>query len=70
MGAQWTPERNKLMVKTVRAILTVNYNYRDVSCSEFSRMINKEQKLLQEVQQKGKYVEVSSSESDNSCTND
>ena len=35
MQSQWTKERNNLSVATMKGILTLQYNFKDVRCSEF-----------------------------------
>ena len=34
MQSQWTKERNKLSVATMKGILTLQYNFKDMCCSE------------------------------------
>ena len=35
MQSQWTKERNKLSVATMKGILTLHYNFKDMCCNEF-----------------------------------
>ena len=35
MQSQWTKERNKLSVATMKGILTLQYNFKDMCCNEF-----------------------------------
>ena len=39
MQTQWTKERNKLSVATMKGILTIQYNFKDMCCSEFFEIV-------------------------------
>lgn len=55
MAAQWTEERNRLTLKSVHAMLQVQYNMKHVSCSEFHKLILNETKFLSSVHGSEKY---------------
>jgi len=35
IGAQWTKERNCLNIESIKSIMSVTYNYRNITCKEF-----------------------------------
>ena len=64
ISGQWTKERNKLKVSTVRGILSVVYNYKNISCLEFYKEIKENEKFLNKVSNVDKYIEKSDDEDD------
>lgn len=55
MGAQWTKERNKLTVASVRSLMMIQYNLRNMSCEEFYKKTLNEKELLIKVSGAEKY---------------
>ena len=53
MQSQWTKERNKLSVDTMKGIVIVQYNFRETSCVDFLKS-NKE--LLKNIRSTEKYA--------------
>lgn len=39
MGAQWTKERNRLSIASVRALLLTQFNLKNTSCEEFIKLL-------------------------------
>lgn len=65
IGAQWTKERNKFKMSTIRSILTVVYNLKDLKCKSFKDLIINDKKYLALISSSKKYNSDSSeSESD------
>ena len=46
MVAQWSDERDNLKVETVESILQVQYNWKDLTCSDFYNLCIDDSKLL------------------------
>ncbi|XP_042311324.1 uncharacterized protein LOC121924195 [Sceloporus undulatus] len=44
MNAQWTDERNRLALPSLSAILDIQYNMANVSCSDFYKLMSSEEK--------------------------
>jgi len=55
IGAQWTKERNCLNIESIKSIMSVTYNYRNITCKEFYNEIKSNNKLLSEVRSSKKY---------------
>lgn len=55
MGSQWTKERNRLKVGTVKSILIVAYNFKDFSCKKFYDTFLNEEKYLNQIRSAQKY---------------
>ncbi|KAH9629293.1 hypothetical protein HF086_008375 [Spodoptera exigua] len=55
MGAQWSKERNRLNVSSIRALLLVQYNLKSLTCEAFYKSIIKEKNLLKKVSSNIKY---------------
>lgn len=55
--AQWTKERNRLSVETVRDIVSVKFNFKKISCSEFYKYLLRPEnsKLLRQIGDSRKY---------------
>lgn len=56
MQSQWTKERNRLSVDTIKGILDVQYNFRDTSCSEFFTFLKSNKALLTKIRSTEKYA--------------
>ena len=46
MQSQWTKQRNKLSIATMKGILTLQYNFKDMCCSEFFSFLKSNKALL------------------------
>ena len=55
MTAQWAEERNRLTAQSVNAMLQIQYNMKNVSCSEFYKLIEYQTKFLSSVEGSEKY---------------
>lgn len=55
MNCQWTDERNRLLISSVRSILLVQYNFKHVNCSEFYDYVKSNSKLLAGISSSLKY---------------
>jgi len=53
--SQWTKERNKMTVDTIKGILTLQYNFRNMSCGEFYVFLNSNKTLLKKIRSSEKY---------------
>jgi hypothetical protein len=62
MQSQWSKDRDNLLVNSVNAILTVQYNYNHLSCREFYDMIKNDATCLKKVKSSAKYANSESSE--------
>ena len=56
MQSQWTKERNKLSILTVKGILTLQYNFKDMCCSEFFSFLKSDKALLKRIRPSEKYA--------------
>lgn len=56
MQSQWTKERNSLSIATLKGILTVQYNFRETSCSDFYTLLRSNQPLLKKIRSTEKYA--------------
>lgn len=56
MGVQWTKERNRLTVSSVRALLLTQYNLKTLNCISFYELVIKDKTFLSEVSKSSKYV--------------
>ena len=56
MQSQWTKERNKLSVATMKAILTLQYNFKDKCCSDFFSFLKSRKALLEKIRSSKKYA--------------
>ena len=56
MVAQWSDERDNLKVETVESILQVQYNWKDLTCSDFYNLCIDDSKLLKQIRSNEKYT--------------
>lgn len=61
---QWTRERNKFKVSTMRSILAVTYNMKQTTCSQFYSKIKDDKIVLQKIRSSEKYNDETSSDED------
>jgi len=54
MQSQWTKERNKMTVDTIKEILTLQYNFKIMSCGEFYVFLNSNKTMLRKIRSSGK----------------
>jgi hypothetical protein len=55
INSQWTDERNRLKVETVKAIIVTQYNFKNISCQEFYESLLKEKAVLRQISPAEKY---------------
>ncbi|KAK1901966.1 putative protein kinase UbiB [Dissostichus eleginoides] len=55
MQSQWTKERNQLSVESLKGILFVQYNLKDMSCKDFHAYLLSNRKLLGKISSTAKY---------------
>jgi hypothetical protein len=55
MNAQWTDERNRLTVESIKNLLMVQYNFKQFDCVQFYNYSIENKKLLMEVRSQTKY---------------
>jgi len=55
MQPQWCKERDSLLVGSVSSILTVVYNFNDISCKQFHDLVKNDHSLLAKVKGTAKY---------------
>ena len=56
MQSQWIKGRNKLSVATMKGILTLQYNFKDMCCSEFFSFLKSDKALLKRIRSSEKYA--------------
>lgn len=56
ISAQWTDERNRLLVDSIKNLAIVKYNFKNISCVDFFQMILKDDDFLNNVKTKEKYI--------------
>lgn len=56
IGVQWTDERNRLLVESVRNIALMKYNFKDLDCFDFFKMISEKHEILRKVKSNEKYL--------------
>ena len=56
MVTQWSDERDNLKVETVESILQVQYNWKDLTCSDFYNLCIDDSKLLKQIKSNEKYT--------------
>lgn len=66
MEIQWSKERNKMKIPTIRAILTITYNFKNTNCSEFYETILDNVEVLNKIKGADKYNEEPSSDNESS----
>ena len=55
ISAQWSKERNRLKISTIRAILTVVYNFKEHDCQESFRKLLDKKDILEKIRNSTKY---------------
>lgn len=55
IASQWTKERNRFKVSTIRSILLISYNFKNIERNEFFKEIRNNRDFLREVQKSEKY---------------
>ncbi|KAJ4928326.1 hypothetical protein JOQ06_016118 [Pogonophryne albipinna] len=55
MQSQWTKERNQLSVESLKGVLFVQYNLKDMSCKDFHAYLLRNRKLLGKISSTAKY---------------
>lgn len=53
--AQWSDERNRLLLESVKSIALLKYNFKDVSCENFFDMIRNDHNFLEKIKSSEKY---------------
>lgn len=56
ISSQWTDERNRLSIQSVKGLLLVQYNFKEYSCQEFYKYLLSKPKLLEGISSSGKYL--------------
>lgn len=56
IGFQWTDERNRLLTESIKQIMTVKFNFKQLDCLDFFAMIREKKDVLSKVKSKEKYV--------------
>ncbi|GAA6099244.1 uncharacterized protein LOC120336299 isoform X1 [Tachysurus ichikawai] len=56
MQAQWTKERNRLSVDSLKGILCTQYNYKNMTCKDFHSYLMSNRRLLGKIQSSEKYA--------------
>ena len=49
MQSQWTKERNNLSIATMKGILTLQYNFKDMCCSDAFSFLKSDKALLKRI---------------------
>ena len=55
LRTQWTDERNRMLIETIKFTLIVKYNLKNKDCIEFYKDVCKNDVLLKEVHKSAKY---------------
>ncbi|CAH0406173.1 unnamed protein product [Chilo suppressalis] len=55
INTQWTKERNRLSVESVKALILTQYNFKNMSCEDFYNYLLKNQELLTKIGSSAKY---------------
>uniref|UniRef100_A0A0F8AZA3 HAT C-terminal dimerisation domain-containing protein n=3 Tax=Larimichthys crocea TaxID=215358 RepID=A0A0F8AZA3_LARCR len=55
MQSQWTKERNQLSVQSLKGILFLQYNFKDMSCKDFHAHMLSNKKVLRKISSTAKY---------------
>lgn len=55
MQSQWTKERNQLSVESLKGILFMQYNFKDMSCKDFHAYVLSNRKVLRKISSTAKY---------------
>lgn len=56
IGIQWTDERNRLILESIRQLMIVKYNFKELDCLDFFKMIKDKKDVLLKVKSKEKYL--------------
>lgn len=56
MQAQWTKERNRLSVDSLKGILCTQYNFKSMTCKDFHSYLMSNRQLLVKIQSSEKYA--------------
>lgn len=56
IGVQWTDERNRLLTESIKQIMTLKFNLKELDCANFFIMIKEEKEILSKVKSSQKYV--------------
>jgi hypothetical protein len=56
INVQWSDERNKLDIESVKGIILVKYNFKDMTCVEFHKYLLSKPDLLRKISSKEKYL--------------
>lgn len=59
--AQWTNERNRLQIDSVKGIVIIKYNFKNYSCVEFYNYLLSNSELLKQISNSEKYLKESAS---------
>ena len=70
MQSQWTKERNRLSVQTMKGIIMVQYNYKDFLCTDFYSYLRENQKVLAAIRSSEKYTWAQKEKNTNSEENE
>lgn len=54
--AQWTNERNRFNIESVKGILIVKYNFKNYSCEEFYKYLLSNPEILKKISNSDKYI--------------
>jgi hypothetical protein len=46
VNAQWSKERNRLSVQSVKSLILTQYNFKNMTCEDFYNYVFKKQELL------------------------
>ena len=49
MQSQWTKERNKMTIETMKGYLTLQYNFKSMSCGEFYVFLKSNKSWLKKI---------------------
>ena len=56
INAQWTKERNRLNVESVKAVILTQYNFKDMMCMDFYSYLLRNEELLSKIGSSEKYA--------------
>lgn len=56
MQSQWTKKSNKLSVESLKGLLFVQYNFKDMSCKDFHAYLMSNRKMLRKISSSAKYA--------------
>lgn len=55
INAQWTKERNRFTVESIRGLTLVQFNYKNVMCTEFYKYLLQNKDILKQIGSSEKY---------------